>query len=297
MAAVPHISVCICTFRRIALLRRLLVELEKQETQSLFTFSVVITDNDSAQSARAIAQEFSARSRLEIIYCCESEANIARARNKAVANSKGDFIAFIDDDESPAPQWLLKLWQTSEQYQAAGVLGPVRPHFEEPPPHWVVRGGFCERPEYPTGKIINWTEARTGNVLLRKSIMPAGLEPFDPKFGNGGEDVDFFLRMNRDGHVFRWCNEAPAYEAVPANRLKRSYMLRRALLRGKNGLKLPKGRARSLAKSLVAVPIYTIVLLPTLIMGQHCFMKYCIRLCDHLGKLLAFARINPISER
>ena len=33
--------------------------------------------------------------------------NIALARNKAIENAKGDFIAFIDDDEFPLDQWLL----------------------------------------------------------------------------------------------------------------------------------------------------------------------------------------------
>jgi hypothetical protein len=52
-----------------------------------------------------------------------------------------------------------------------------------------------------------------------------------------------------------------------------------------------------LATSAVAAPVYALVLLPTLIMGQHWFMKYCIKFCDHLGRLLAFARINPVNER
>lgn len=74
-------------------------------------------------------------------------------------------------------------------------------------------------------------------------------------------------------------------------------MLRRALLRGKNILKHPTGRLRMLATSAVAVPLYSLILLPTLILGQHHFMKYCIKLCDHLGRLLAFARLNPVNER
>lgn len=297
MSLTPHIVVCVCTFRRAGLLKRLIAELEKQQTESRFTFSVVITDNDSEQSALPVVREIQSQSPLKIDYCVEKEANIALARNKAVEHAAGDFIAFIDDDEFPSDQWLLRLFQTCEEYKAAGVLGPVRPHFEQTPPQWIVRGGFCERPEYLTGTVVNWNQARTGNVLLRKSIFGKDPQPFDPKFRNGGEDVDFFLRMNREGHVFRWCNEAPAYEYVPANRLTRSYMLKRAMLRGKNGLKLPKGRLASIFKSLVAVPVYTAALLPTLVAGQHWFMKYCIRLCDHLGKLLAVVGINPVKER
>ena len=56
-------------------------------------------------------------------------------------------------------------------------------------------------------------------------------QPFNPEFRQG-EDQDFFRRMIDHGHVFIWCNEAVAYEVVPPIRWKRTFMLKRALLRG-----------------------------------------------------------------
>src|ERR1051325_8420557 len=88
--------------------------------------------------------------------CVEPRQNIALARNMAVANAKGDFIAFIDDDELPGGEWLLTLFSAYQQYGVDGVLGPVKPRFDEPPPKWVVDGRFCERPSYPTGFVIDW---------------------------------------------------------------------------------------------------------------------------------------------
>lgn len=292
-----HICVCICTYRRAAMLKRLLTAVARQETGGLFTFSIVVVDNDEQQSARAVVAEFTSQFQVEAVYCSESRKNIALARNTVLAHARGDYIAFIDDDEFPVPEWLRMMLKTCEEHQAAGVLGPVRPYFDDPPPQWIIKGGFCERPEHPTGRVMDWEECRTGNVLFQRRILDGVPEVFNPLFGNGGEDKDFFMRMTRNGRVFRWCNEGIAYESVPPSRWKRSYMLRRALLRGKNILKHPTGRGRMLATSAIAVPLYTIVLLPTLIMGQHCFMKYCIKLCDHLGRLLAFARINPVNER
>jgi hypothetical protein len=214
-----------------------------------------------------------------------------------IANAEGDFIAFIDDDEFAVSGWLLHLFTTCRERKVAGVLGPVRPHFDRPPPEWIIRGRLCERREHPTGTVLHWSECRTGNVLFRRDILPPNEPPFCETFGTGGEDVDFFMRMSARGCVFVWSNEAIAYESVPPSRWKRSYMLKRALLRGKNGLKLPTGRARVLATSAMAVPIYSLLLLPALILGQHWFMKYCIKFCDHLGRLLAFAGINPVNER
>jgi hypothetical protein len=55
-----------------------------------------------------------------------------------VENADGDFIAFIDDDEFPVNNWLLALFDTCNQYNVDGVLGPVRRHFDEKP-HQVAR--------------------------------------------------------------------------------------------------------------------------------------------------------------
>jgi len=296
-ASLPHINVCACTFKRPQLLLKLLREVERQETGGLFTYSIIISDNDREQSARPVVTEFAARSRIPTTYCSEPRPNIALARNKALENARGDFVAFIDDDEFPLPDWLLMMFKTCEAQKRAGVLGPVRPYFDQPPPEWIIKGKFCERPEHPTGRVMDWEESRTGNLLFRRSILADSQLPFDPNFGTGGEDKDFFMRMTQQGHTFCWCNEGITYEEVPPSRLTRSYMLKRALLRGRNILKHPTGRVRMLGTSLVAVPLYSLILLPALILGHHHFMKYCIKWCDHLGRLLAFVGINPVAER
>jgi glycosyltransferase involved in cell wall biosynthesis len=295
--SVPHISICICTFRRPRLLERLLNELERQDTGGRFTFSIVVADNDRSETGRQTVAECASRSANDIEYCVEPRQNIALTRNRSIERARGDFIAFIDDDEFPTTTWLREMLDACVRLEGGGVLGPVRPHFDKSPPAWIVRGRFCERPEYQTGREMRWDECRTGNVLFRRSILDGESTPFREEFGNGGEDKDFFLRMAQKGHVFRWCNEGVTYETVPHDRWTRRYMLKRALLRGRNILKHRTGRARALAISVVAVPVYSLVLLPTLVVGQHCFMKYCIKLGDHLGRLLAFARINPVSER
>jgi glycosyltransferase involved in cell wall biosynthesis len=279
------------------MLNRLLVEIARQQTDGRFTYSIVVVDNDDQQSARPVVAEFTAKFPVETVYCFEPRKNIALARNTVLEHARGDYIAFIDDDEFPVSEWLQMMLKTCEEYQAAGVLGPVRPHFEEPPPRWIIDGRFCERPEHPTGRVMDWEESRTGNVLFQKRILNGVPQAFNPEFGNGGEDKDFFMRMTQQGCIFRWCNEGVTYETVPPSRWERKYMLKRALLRGKNILKHPTGRARILATSVVAVPVYLVLLLPMLLLGQHRFMKYCIKFCDHLGRLLAFAGINPVSER
>ena len=297
MVADLHITVCICTYKRPQLIARTLKRLEEQETDGRFSYSIVVVDNDASQSAQPPVSEFAAKAAIRVKYCSEPRQNIALARNKALENADGEFIAFIDDDEFPAKRWLANLFAACGKYEVDGVLGPVLPEFESPPPKWVVNGRFFERPNYQTGYKLAWKETRTGNVLFRRTILEGNDIRFSSEFDTGGEDVDFFRRMTERGRSFVWCREAAVYEVVPSTRCKRSYLLKRALLRGSNFPKHPTHRWRNIAKSLIAVPAYTLILPVLALFGQHVFVKYLIKFCDHTSRLLAFAGINLVSQR
>jgi succinoglycan biosynthesis protein ExoM len=293
----PHITVCVCTFQRPELLQCLLRELERQQTDGRFTFSIVVADNDSQRSARPVADEFAARSHIELIYCHEPRQNVSLARNRAIEHARGDYIAFIDDDEFPVTDWLREMLHTCIACEASGVLGPVRPYYSEPPPLWIVKGGFCVRPEHPTGTVMESSNNRTGNLLFRREILNGVAEPFQPEFGTGGEGEDFFQRMKERGCVFVWCNDALAYEVLQPARWTRSYMLKRALVLGQNSLKTRKVRAKELLTSILAVPAYSLVLPGALLMGQHVFMKYGIKFCDHVGRVLTLFGSSPLKKK
>jgi glycosyltransferase involved in cell wall biosynthesis len=294
-----HITICICTYKRSVMLVRLLKELHKQRTDDVFTYSAVVVDNDTAESARQVVEDARKEVRFSIDYFCEPEQNIALARNKAVQNATGDFLALIDDDEIPNQDWLLDLYHSILAYNADGVLGPVLPYYEIDPPGWVVKSKLCERKSFPTGtRLVNPRDTRSGNALLRISIIAGNDKPFDYLFGRtGGEDVDFFRRMLNKGKVFIWCNEAYVREAVPPDRLKRMYFIKRALLRGVAGSKNASLMSISALKSVLAFVLYTAALPVLLVMGQHWFMKYLIKDCDHIGKLMALCGIELVKER
>jgi succinoglycan biosynthesis protein ExoM len=290
-----HICVCVCTYKRPQCLQRLLTELAGQDTHGLFTFSIVVADNDELQSAKAAVLDFAAQRSIPITYCVEPRQGIALARNKAIENASGDFIALIDDDEFPTSHWLLTLFKTCEEHQVDGVLGPVKRHFDGEPPNWIVKSDFYERPVNRTGSIVKWWEARSGNVLLNKKVFEAGEHPFRPQF-RVGEDQDFFRRMIEKGHKFIWSADAVVYEAISPARWKATYMLRKALLRGASARLQPSFGAISLGKSLVAAVVYTVALPFAMMLGYHRFLTLLVKLFDHLGKLLAFAGINPIKD-
>ena len=294
-----HISVCICAYKRPQMLSNLLNKLQDQVTENQFTHSTVVVDNDASQSAREVVKGWQDKSVIPIDYHCEPEQNIALARNKAIANAKGNFIAFIDDDEFPDNTWLINLIKTQLKYKSAGVLGPFKPYFEVQPPQWITKSKICERSSFPTGTILNNSnQTRTGNVLLSKKLFTDQPLSFNPEFGRtGGEDVDFFSRMMNKGLIFVWCNEANVYEIVPPERFKKSFYLKKALLRGEVNGSRTHILSLSALKSVAAFIVYTIALPFFLLFNQHLFMKYLIKDCDHMGKLLGICGIVFVKER
>lgn len=283
----PHITVCICTYKRPNLLERLLHELTRQETGQLFSYSIVVADNDAEQSAREVVTEHSRSSSIRTVYCCEREPNIAKARNKALEHAEGDYAAFIDDDEIPETTWLRILFATCNSTGTDGVLGPVIPYFEHVPPRWVVKGGFFERARFNTGYKLHWSQTRTGNVLFRRDILPVSDPPFRLEFAASGEDVDFFKRMMSNGRIFIWCDEAPVYELVPPSRCSCRYLLCRAAIQASDLPKLSTSRTGFMAKSALAVPVYALALPLNAMLGRHFFIRCLQKLSYHAAHILA----------
>ena len=301
VAKTDHICVCICTYKRPKLLERLLIALQNQKMDGLFTYSIIVVDNDYKMSSKSIVTRLKKESLIDIDYYIEPEQNYALVRNKAVEKANGNFIAFIDDDELPINDWLFNLYKISNECEADGVLGPVKPCFEKEPPQWIIKSRVCERPSYKTGTILNWTNTRTGNVLLTKNIFNNAENYFNPDFGRtGGEDVDFFKRMIENGQKFIWCDEAPVYETVLPERFNRAYYLRRALLRGRTTYLRSSSftvKVANIVKSIIAFSIYTLALPVLFLIGHHIFMRYLIKNCDHIGLLLSVCGLNIIEEK
>jgi len=292
---ISHITVCICSYKRPDSLKRLLNGLSRQDTGDRFTYSIVVADNDCLRSAEPIVLQFAAISTVAVQYCVEPRQNIALARNKAVENATGDYVALIDDDEFPEKDWLLQLYEACNKYGVDGVLGPVKPFFTDGVPRWVVKGRFYEKPWHQTGFVLAPRNTRTSNVLLKDYVLRGFDLPFRPEF-RAGEDVDFFARAIGQGRTFVWCNEAVVHEEIPPTRWKRSYLLRKALLRGTCAALRPTVGFFNVAKSVLAILIYSLALPFAALLGHHRFMDLLVRLCDHLGKVLAIAGVNSVKE-
>ena len=293
--ALPHITVCICTYKRPTPLQRLLTEVLRQETNDLFTYSIVVVDNDAARSAETAVAELRLHAEVPVVYLVEPRRGISFARNRVLRNAEGEYVALIDDDEYPTPGWLITLFITCGRYKVNGVLGPVKRQFDEMPPKWLLKSRLYDRKVHETGEIVDWRAARTGNCLLERSMMNEDELPFNTDF-TAGEDEDFFRRKIQEGFRFVWCGEAEVFEVIPPARWKRSYCAKKALLQGANAARHKQRRSVRFVKSIAAIPIYTVLLPFALLLGQHRFMELLVKLCDHAGQLMMSFGMNPIRD-
>lgn len=297
-----NICVCIPTFKRPYLLKKLIAAIEEQKTDGIFRISIVVVDNDRKESARDVVKLFRSKG-VDIQYENEPVQNIAMARNRAVKVSRGEYIVFIDDDEIPAKEWLYDHYRIIKSTGADGVLGPVKPQFDSGAPDWLKKSGICSRPSYPTGKLLHAGQTRTGNVMFKRNVFTDTGLIFDPAYGlTGGEDTDFFRRAMALGLRFVWCQEASVSETVPPERWKRTFYLKRAFLRGRVNHMAVSGKnsvAKSLIliKSILAFTAYTVSLPVILSMGDRIMMRAFDKYFHHIGRLATAIGLDVVDKR
>jgi len=223
-----RVSVCIATCGRPIGLANLLGALETLEIPSGATLQVVVVDNDSSGSARAVCDESAARCAYPLRYVVEKRRGIPFARNAAleVALCDSEFIAFIDDDEIPEPDWLAELLRVQAYYKADVVTGPCLPRYVEPPPRWIEEGGFHQTQRHPTGALRH--VAYTHNALVRAVVFHGMNGYFDETIARGGgSDGEFFARVFAAGFQIIWADNAIVYESIPASRSSVRWIIQR----------------------------------------------------------------------
>lgn len=227
--SVPEVSVCVCTYKRPALLLQLIESLAAQSFP-LAQFEVIVVDNDAAASARHIVSQASERFKdLTLYYEVEPRSGISFARNKTVALARGRHLAFIDDDEWAVAHWLSDLLACMEQTKADAVFGPVLSHYPQHSKEWAIKSKFFERSRYATGTVLQAKDGGAGNALVLASKAKARQpNAFDERFAlSGGEDTDFFAWLASAGGFMVWCDTAVVTETVPLSRQTLSFILER----------------------------------------------------------------------
>jgi len=235
----PDVSVCIATFRRPAQLAKLLGVLTAREGPiaiSQLAVEIVVCDNDHRQSAAPVVAQAAAQAQIPVGYVCEPIQSIARARNRLVQASRGSWIAFIDDDELPAANWLLALWRVVQNPGTAGAKGPVYRCLPADAPQWLSEMPYRGANLPAAGTPLAVDRLSGGNILLRRSLLgidEVGSAPFDIRFGlRGGEDILAYGRLVLGGSVIRAAPDAIVQEIWDTSRVSLAWFLRRAFRSG-----------------------------------------------------------------
>lgn len=92
----PLVSVSLTTYNRAGLLPRALGSVL---SQSLADLEVVVVDDCSPDATAAVVAAYRERDGRVKYYRHESNCGNARARNTALSNCRGEFVAFMDDDD------------------------------------------------------------------------------------------------------------------------------------------------------------------------------------------------------
>jgi succinoglycan biosynthesis protein ExoM len=248
-----RIDICVCTYRRPEL-EDTLQSIGTLRLPEGATARVIVADNDTEPSARDLVYRTASRLPFHVSYVHCPASNISIARNACLDAATGGLLAFLDDDETVSPDWLIALLRTAGETGADAVLGPVEAVYGDAP-GWMKRGDFhSTAPVWVAGEIMT---GYTCNVLLHRSSPALAGRRFNLALGRtGGEDTEYFSRLHEAGGKIVFAPDAIVRERVPANRARLSWLARRRFRMGQtHGRLLAEDRnaaARAMQVALAA---------------------------------------------
>jgi succinoglycan biosynthesis protein ExoM len=226
----PRIAIGICTYQRANGLIALLAAVEQLRFDTLLAadIAVIVVDNSSNRFAEEICRRHGQTSRFPMHWISEPRRGLTYARNAAISTAigvKATHLAFIDDDEMPAPDWIDQLYRRLKETGAAAAVGPVIPLFETSPSRWVPIPAYCTAPAIDGGFAL---EGYTCNAIIDLGILSRAGLAFDVRFNEtGGEDTHLFKALRASGQVIAWAPSAAVFESVPKTRMRAPWLLRR----------------------------------------------------------------------
>jgi len=200
----------------------------------------LVVDNNSRDQTREVVEDFCHRRPGLFRYVFEPQQGKSFALSTGVRESKGDVLAFLDDDVVVERAWLQSLTAALNDGEWAGVGGRTLLAQPYSPPRWLVLQG-----PYSTGRILaalfdlgdkpcELDRAPYGtNMAFRKkmfekcSVFRADLGPSpDCQIPRPDEDTEFGRRLMAAGERLRYEPSAIVYHPPPEHRAQKEYLLR-----------------------------------------------------------------------
>lgn len=80
------------------------------------TFELIVVDDDSSDGTEELVRRFVGDGPPVVRYIKQSTAGLSVARNRAIAEGRGDLVCFLDDDAVAAPSWLRGLLDAARRH-------------------------------------------------------------------------------------------------------------------------------------------------------------------------------------
>jgi glycosyltransferase involved in cell wall biosynthesis len=210
-APVPRISLVIPTYERRASIRRLLIALTAQSLPRS-EYEVIVAIDGSTDGTLEEVERFA--DVLPVRAAWRPNHGRAAARNAGIALSRGEILAFLDDDMEPRESFLEAHLAAHEVGARRAVLGavPVIIDDHSPPPATFIRAKF-ERHDAKLsqpGYRIGFRDFYSGNFSISKQLL-LEIGVFDEGFdAYGNEDGELGLRLLRAGVELVYSRDATA---------------------------------------------------------------------------------------
>jgi glucosyl-dolichyl phosphate glucuronosyltransferase len=233
----PRASVIIATYRRPEMLAgcldRLLADGSATDRE------ILVVDNGSGDDTSDVVHACGARASETLIrFVVEPRAGQVHARNRGVAEARGEILFFLDDDMLVERGWTDHLAGCFDDPTTIAATGRVLPAWPVPPPAWMAgpHAVLITSPDYGETRRLLDVRAREhilGNNMAVHARALASVQPlFDPAIGHaggvsmGGDDVVLTRRLVALGR--QWYEpSAVAHHRIPEDRLDFDWVRRR----------------------------------------------------------------------
>lgn len=159
-----NVSVIIPVYNAEATLKRAIDSILRQDTK--FTYEVVAIDDGSSDNSLSILKTYG--DKLKVIE--QSNKGPGAARNKAIKESTGDYLMFLDSDDAVSSNFIDKMYQTVLDYEADIVICNFVRVNEKGEKDYIDKGDFAI---YEKGE-INETllmEFHSCNRIIKRQLM------------------------------------------------------------------------------------------------------------------------------
>jgi len=206
-------------------------------------FEILVVDNGSTDgTAERIARWAERRPGLRRVE--EPEPGVSRARNAGIAAARGALLAFVDDDAVAEPRWLATLLGAYDRWPRVGAAcGRARLRLERRPPAWFGRFSetwYSAMDFGPAARLLlDPAEVPWSLNLSARAALAREVGGFSEQLGRvdgnllSGEEFPFITAIRDAGMRIAYEPDAIVWHAVPAERLRLRWLVRRAWTEGR----------------------------------------------------------------